>query len=403
MQLTHSLIEATGAPPAVFTPGRMFNGAAQTEISVTMERQGERGVTTTGERVDLHILQVWQRVLPLTLEMENEGGGTAVLTNIPFEVSTTSAGETVFSSERQPSPWGFSVRVNTATRQMNMGFTLKYPGLSVEAALTAVRFNQALARGGNLRILSTHPVTGGTLQLVRGGLPPETYEGPDVRFVEMLEQLAFIQDKTGVFFTVPDRKINHEDLNAVAATTKILETGHAQYIAEPWTSVSDVEQARAALETFASREPHPMALHFEDQTVVIFGTHVPLGPVTFFCDRVYITREDLETLRRDLEASTLGSTINVHFTPYEECPIEARYINWLPEEEAAAIRELPMYQEAESRRQTEAWALPPADVGEAVALLRSWYEEDSGEQREEWEQLRTALDEDRLSDRKLFL
>lgn len=36
-------------------------------------------------------------------------------------------------------------------------------------------------------------------------------------------------------------------------------------------------------------------------------------------------------------------------------------------------------------------------------LLRSWREEgDEEEQKEEWEFLRRALDEDRLSDRKLF-
>jgi hypothetical protein len=39
----------------------------------------------------------------------------------------------------------------------------------------------------------------------------------------------------------------------------------------------------------------------------------------------------------------------------------------------------------------------------AIDLLRSWREEgDEQEQRETWEFLKTALDEDRLSDRPLF-
>jgi excisionase family DNA binding protein len=39
----------------------------------------------------------------------------------------------------------------------------------------------------------------------------------------------------------------------------------------------------------------------------------------------------------------------------------------------------------------------------AIELLRSWREEgDEQEQRETWEYLKKALDEDRLSDRKLF-
>jgi tetratricopeptide (TPR) repeat protein len=44
----------------------------------------------------------------------------------------------------------------------------------------------------------------------------------------------------------------------------------------------------------------------------------------------------------------------------------------------------------------------PIDVNAAVSVLQSWNEEDPKEQRETWRYLRAALDEDRLSDRKLF-
>ena len=37
-----------------------------------------------------------------------------------------------------------------------------------------------------------------------------------------------------------------------------------------------------------------------------------------------------------------------------------------------------------------------------IQLLRSWREGDEQEQRDTWEYLRQALDEDRLSERKLF-
>jgi len=45
------------------------------------------------------------------------------------------------------------------------------------------------------------------------------------------------------------------------------------------------------------------------------------------------------------------------------------------------------------------------EVNQALALLQSWNVEESperDEQRETWEFLKQALDEDRLSDRKLF-
>jgi hypothetical protein len=386
----------------------MFNGvtartvAAREDISVTQSRRGSGPAAATVVWIEFNVTQRLHGVVSLTLEMENEGGVRTPLTNTPFEITATDAGEMILNSEQQATPWSFLIKVNKATKQMSLRYTLKYPGLSIERALEGIRFNQALARGGDLRILGAHPVTGGTVQLVRGGLPSGTYPGPDARFIKMLEQLAFIQDKIGVFFTVPDRNVNPEDVRTVAATAQILETGRGQYKAEPWTSVSNVEQAKAALEMFEEGKPQPMALHFEDQVVVILGTHVPLGPVTFFCDQAYITKDDLETLRRELEASPPESSINIRFTPYEGGSVEARYINWLPEEEAAAIRQLPMYQEGAPGHGQEEWVLPPMDADEAVALLQSWYDEDAGEQREAWEHLRAALDEDRLSDRKLF-
>jgi tetratricopeptide (TPR) repeat protein len=45
---------------------------------------------------------------------------------------------------------------------------------------------------------------------------------------------------------------------------------------------------------------------------------------------------------------------------------------------------------------------PPINIDAAVSLLQSWNEEDPKEQRETWRYLKAALDEDRLSDRKLF-
>ncbi len=45
---------------------------------------------------------------------------------------------------------------------------------------------------------------------------------------------------------------------------------------------------------------------------------------------------------------------------------------------------------------------PSRQVQSAIALLRSWQEGDAEEQRETWEFLRKALDEDRPSYRKLF-
>ena len=55
--------------------------------------------------------------------------------------------------------------------------------------------------------------------------------------------------------------------------------------------------------------------------------------------------------------------------------------------------------------ETGKFVLPDIDVNQALELLQSWDVEESQEreeQRETWEYLKQALDEDRLSERKLF-
>jgi hypothetical protein len=66
-----------------------------------------------------------------------------------------------------------------------------------------------------------------------------------------------------------------------------------------------------------------------------------------------------------------------------------------------------MYQRIDKNPLEEAdqFTLPDIDVNQALALLQSWNVEESperDEQRETWEFLKQTLDEDRLSDRKLF-
>jgi hypothetical protein len=363
---------------------------------------GSAKVETSSSAVQIQVRRTSRPIIPLTLEIRDQAGIQTALRDIPFEVAKDQKGVVTLSSDNQRTAWRFLIRISAESKKMSLSFTLNYAGLSVDEALRGVTFYGALASGSELRIQGRHPLTGAELHIARATLPAGSYKKPDARFVEILKRLAFIESKTGATFAIPEHDISFEDANTIAATARILETGHGQYTAKPWISVSNVEQARGALESFVGEKPAPMAIHFEGEVVVIFGTHVMLGPVTFFCDRTYITDEDLDDLREQLLNSSPESTIHIRFTPFENCLVEARYINWLPEEEAVAMRELPMYEQREPLIKEHQWSLPPMDLDTAVALLRSWYDEDAEEQREMWESIKVALDEDRLSDRKLF-
>jgi hypothetical protein len=380
--------------------GHRSESFAPIRVSYAAVTIGVTKVTGAVSRAGLKESQALE--VRLSLDVETEDRAVTTLKDIAFEVSVDREGEITLKSNEQTMPWKFLIRLNDKMRQMFTNITVDYGGVSIEEALKTLAFDRALAKGGTLRLRGRNPITGGDLPIASGTLPRGSYPGPDVRFVETVEQLAFIEKKTGVSFSIPKGDITSEVADSITAIARILKTGCAEYEPQPWVSVSPVEQAKNALETFASGRPVAMAIHFEGQVVPIFGTHVMLGPVTLFCDRTSITPEDLEDVRKQLRNANGESAIRIRLTPFENCPIRARYVNWLPVGEAREIRQLPMYQQDREISFEDEWSLPVTDVSSAVALLESWYDEDAEEQEASWKSIKAALDRDRLSDRKLF-
>lgn len=403
MHIDQSVMEMNGSPPVAFTPGWGDKEAVGEGLDIPVANLSiSRGVVANAADNRVTISANVQRVVPLTLEIRGSNLSEVTLSDIPFEVTRDPSTEIVFNSEHQNTPWSFILRVNSESQQMALSFMLDYAGLSINDALAGASFYEALAGGGEFRIIGRHPVAGDQVFLARGNLPGGTYKQADQRFVKLLEDLSYIQNKTGVSFTVPAHSIRFQDANRIAATAEILRTGRAQYKAQPWVSISTVEQVKEALQSFANEKPLAMALHFEDELVSILGIYIPLGPVTLFCSRSYITKIDFAILQKGLEIAAPGSYLRIKFTPLEGCPIEARYVKWLPHGEAAAIKKQPMYQKSKRAGDKDVWPVSEVNVDEAIKLLKSWYEEDADEQKESWERLKAALDEDRLSGRKLF-
>lgn len=404
MSLTRK-IEISGAPPVHFSPAGLPRRTRSKSQAISVSNaQMTIGLTTAAgfaSNVGIGILPP-PRVVRFSLEMITEASVPIAFEDIPFKVSVTRDGQVILNSEEEHTPWKFSLQIDKERKQMSLNFTLNYSGLSIDQALEASSFFDALANGGTLRIRGRHPLTGGVLPIAVGSIGAGAYPNPDARIVDIIQQLAFIERKTGVSFSIPVSDITPEDANKIAATARILETGHAEYEAQPWISVSSVEQAKNVLDTFANGQPAAMAIQFTGQVVVIFGHHIILGPVTLFCNRTYITTEDLDDLRKQIQNANSESAIKIRLTPLENCPIEARYVNWLPEDEAEAIKQLPMYQRNNVTLDEELWNLPNTDIAAAVSLLKSWYDEDAEEQKASWDLLKNALERDRLSDRKLF-
>lgn len=405
MQIISNRFEICSASAPIFAASAIVGEPKPVahQLSIPTLKPGEtRGSATfstlTVNLKPLSASNLAQKVVPLTIEV-----GDAVRTkiaDIPFSITVSKSGEITLTSEDQKTPWRFTFRVNSQKNQISVSFTLDYGGLSIAEALEGATFYEALAKGGNILIKGINPITGGQMPLVKGEVPTGAYKS-NAKLVALLEHLRFIEIQTKSEFKFPTQPISVDEANNIAGIANVLRTGHATSTVKTWVSLTPISEANRALESFKDEMSRPMAVHFREQVSVIFGEHIPLGPVTLFCDQTYITAKDFADLQKQLENSAGRDTVNIRFTPLNNCPIEARYINWLNEDEAAQLKQLPMYQRHvdEDLRELK---LQQINVDYAVNLLQSWYDEDDQEQRETWQILKPALEEDRLSDRTLF-
>lgn len=283
--------------------------------------------------------------VPLTLEIHAGDESVVALPSLEFFITEVDTTETTFSNEGLPAPWHFLITVERTTGKLRLELSLNYAGLKVGDALRGLRFFQALAQGGEFRITGIPADPGTQLLILRGGVPRGEYEGPDEHLVKMLERMAFVEEKTGIRFTVPEGEIPEDELLALRVAARILKEGRATYSPSAWETNSSVEQAKSILGEFGDGRPRPTALYFpEEQSMRVFGVDVPLGPVLTGVDKTYVAPEDLRRLQSEIAAAAPGDVIQVRLSPYEGCPTEVRYMRWLPVEDAAAIYRLPIFQ-----------------------------------------------------------
>ena len=106
-------------------------------------------------------------------------------------------------------------------------------------------------------------------------------------------------------------------------------------ITRPATS----DEAKTFLEKSSAEKPINLMNYADGWVSVIFGKHIPLGPVLITGEKLHITPDDSEVIRRQIQDG--NELIPLRLTPVDGTVIEAKYPQWLPQEEAEAVLNLP--------------------------------------------------------------
>lgn len=221
--------------------------------------------------------------LLVRIEMECEDGDRVALNYIHFNVMQAGTEEITLNNDQQPVPWKVQLVLNTKEKRMRFQYTVDFSGVNVKRELEALRFQQAMAKGGVFKM--EHLDTG--LELARMPITPGLLEVPDPHWIELVEKLAFIQSKVRIPLVIPDREVTIEDARRVFATAQKLEIGQAKLGAEEWTIEVTRESAQKMLELFESGKPLSFSIEL-DETEEMFGVTIPLGSVILTCKEAYV-------------------------------------------------------------------------------------------------------------------
>lgn len=300
-------------------------------------------INTSGEDIQTVTIGgfIPPRFMPIKMLLKCDDGEEIVLDYIQFEPNHADMEKVVLTNSNQPVPWKFKLILNLVEGTLQFDYSVNYRGLTAKRELDAIRFTDAMAKGGTLELI--HVDTGFTFQTIK--LTPGVVAAIDPDLIKLVEKVALIQSKALVPIIIPEASegekgvFSAEDIANVLETAQKMETGRAILNVAHWQTAVDLQLAKKLVELFDRGEPVSLSFSFEDETVNVFGVEIHLGMVVLTCERTTMADEDLEALRKSVAANQEGS-IPVRFTPSEGSPMLAHYPTWLlPEERDFLVKQ----------------------------------------------------------------
>ncbi len=268
------------------------------------------------------------------VEAEGKDGRVASIDYLQMYVVRCGTEEVTLSNDRQPSPLKLTLVLRLKEETMQMNWRVAAGDVNVRLALQLEKFFQVISQGGGLRLVSVPS----EIAFCRSNVPAGAYRASGERWIQLLEALVLIQSKSSIAINLPDRDISYEEADHIFNVAHILATGHSIIVSKPIVVDTDGERVTAVLEQL--RGGQSVRLHSlmgEGEPVNVCGSLIPLGPALVFQD-CYLSTEEEAALELVIGGAAAGETIELRLTPCQDGLREARFLKWLPPEEAVALR-----------------------------------------------------------------
>lgn len=315
---------ATGTPVTI--PDEYIKGPLPDLLAplLSPEGRGRTSLTIGSIPSDRSIL--------LKAKLDCVDGTNATLDYIHLQNTQQGSEEITFNNSKQALPWKFELVLAKEGVRWSIKYSTKTELPNAKRELDAIRFGEAMSKGGTLRM--EYADTG--LDLPEINVSPGVFPQPDARWKQIIEKLVLIQEKVQIPLAVPmprnkeSRTIAAEDIRKIFETAQKLETGRTSLELVNWETAVDASLARKLIDLFGKGEPVSLSFSSDDDVVNLFGIDISLGPFVYTCQQTLITEQDLEALKERTAQANEGQSIPVRFTPLNGAPMLVHYLNWLP-------------------------------------------------------------------------
>jgi hypothetical protein len=258
------------------------------------------------------------------IEMVCSDGERAEFDYIPLQRFDEEDGKTIYKNENQLVPWRIEVGLDKQTNPTHFNYHLKYEGVNINWALQGTLFERAMAKGGVLHIKSLET----DLPLIGFNVQPKLFESPSAGWIELLEKLVFIQQKTRTLFSAPLGSIDIEQAQGIYNVAYILENGRINFVPVPYLLKVTGKEGSQRLLQYANQEHFAFGIGREE-VVTVLDKEIHLGRAIYKMGKVTLSKEDWEALKLFNETGTPEGGIEVTIMPLEDSETGLEFQNWL--------------------------------------------------------------------------
>jgi hypothetical protein len=261
--------------------------------------------------------------VPARIDVIARNGLTATLQYVDLRVVRQGTEEVTLSNEHQLTPLHFQLVLKHGVPSLNLTVHVLGPGNNVEQSRDVLRFLNAFAHGGTLRL---HWLTAGNSDEIRfaSGL----VKAPDSDYLTIVDKLCYIQQKTGQMLVLqyPNGTITGDDRQSIHELLSIFETGRVVYNDKTVTGYLPKVVLDDMVEVHLAGRKLEFWIQFEDSYVELLGVQIALGPMT----RHYRGMLDapLDEFERNLSRVQPDGSLNIRLV---HADVIEEFTNWVPE------------------------------------------------------------------------